>query len=406
MSHHRPILTAAFSKSYKSIDMQVFFQTFLTNLDPEQCPLPPSTIPEALETLREASIRHSQQTLQNLDVGDICSLHLQSILPSKVLIGDLTNLQYYNIFSVNLAAFQQDLHAANILPTTSVYEYWILRARGYSSADCAGFSTAESRDHAIRGIPLTAPSIPTDSHDALYYLLWTRRQFLVYMAKVDLHSTRYNHPYINLLVPLAGATWKEPLTAAESARLKAYAAVGFKKFAYQSEHHDFHPDSEFPKLPPMDIKEEITIYSIDRVHEDFDFFDSPNTINGPKEFFTVNIYQEIYLRIFFAHCINVTQLFPGADLQQARWILAARNPDPDMHVDVIEEAIALTYLSPYQINCGPTMYDLLNHLLHVARKFRVDPSGNPFAIETPLLSLSHVVRTPLQQYSTTPSIVI
>ena len=401
MSNQRPTLTAAFADSLTTLNLSLFFESFPDTSVPEKVSLPPSTLFEARETLRLSLIRHSKETLSNLTSGQICSLHLQRVLPSKELIQDLTEHQFLNIFSVNFAAFQQDLRASNILPDSKYYIYWTLRAKGYTMKDYETF-TPDQRVQASQGIPLAAPRIPSGSHDVLFYLLWTRRQFLVYMVEVDEHCNMYDNPNYDAFVP-SYATWKEPLISAEFSLLKTYADNGFKKFAYQMTHHSYR--TEFPKLPPMNITEEIDFYSIDRHHENFKFVDTnPHVCGGPKELFSVALYQEIYLRIYFLHCMNVLQLLRDApDLQKARWFLAARDPVSTVVPDVVEEAICLTYLHPFATTSSPKMFDLIVHLLQVIKLFKVDPSANPLQVQFPDLPSLHYFSTPHQKYTTTPS---
>ena len=157
--------------------------------------------------------------------------------------------------------------------------------------------TPDQRVQASQGIPLAAPRIPSGSHDVLFYLLWTRRQFLVYMVEVDQHCNMYDNSAYDAFVP-SYATWKEPLISAEFILLENYADNGFKKFANQMTRHSYR--TEFPRLPPMDITAEIDFYSIDRHHENVKFVDiNPHVSGGPKQLFPVALYQEIYLRLFF-----------------------------------------------------------------------------------------------------------
>ena len=150
---------------------------------PADFPLPPASLFEAAESLRTMSIAHSASTLGLLHKGDIMHLPFQELLQSIYLIRDLNNLLFFNYFAVHMAALQKDLVLARIQPGSFLSDIWLLRARGYSDTDLSTMSQS-TKAAAASGNPFMSPRFSVDSQDVLFYLLWTRRQFHVYLMRV------------------------------------------------------------------------------------------------------------------------------------------------------------------------------------------------------------------------------
>ena len=139
------------------------FQSFhLASDDPANLPLPPASLPEAADQLRKTSISHSASTLSLIHKGEIMHIPFQRVLPSIYLIRDLDNLLFFNYFAVHMAALQKDLLLARIQPGSSLSDFWLLRARGYTDIDLDTMSQS-TKAAAATDIPFMAPRFSVDS---------------------------------------------------------------------------------------------------------------------------------------------------------------------------------------------------------------------------------------------------
>ena len=172
-------------------DLDNYFPSFrIASDDPSDLPLPPACLPEAADLLRRTSISHSASTLSLLHKNEIMHLPFQRLLPSIYLIRDLDNILFFNYFAVHMAALQHDLTLARIPFGSSLSDFWILRARGYTTIDVDTMSPS-TKAAAVSGTPFMAPRLSAHSHDVLFYLLWTRRQFHVYLMRVHTWGCQY-----------------------------------------------------------------------------------------------------------------------------------------------------------------------------------------------------------------------
>ena len=205
------------------------FQSFhLASDDPADLPLPPASLPEAADQLRKTSISHSASTLSLLHKGEIMHLPFQRLLPSIYLIRDLDNLLFFNYFAVHMAALQKDLLLARIQPGSSLSDFWLLRARGYSDIDLDTMSPS-TKAAAVTGIPFMAPRFSVDSQDVLFYLLWTRRQFHVYLMRV--HTWGCTNTDVRHFFAPVHSSWVEPLTSADVSELRRRLVAGPTAYA-------------------------------------------------------------------------------------------------------------------------------------------------------------------------------
>ena len=84
------------SSSPDSFSLDDHFVSFRSHSgNPADISLPPSTIPEAEDSIRRTSISHSGSTTRLLHKGEIMHLHLQQILPSIYLIRDLQPVIFF-----------------------------------------------------------------------------------------------------------------------------------------------------------------------------------------------------------------------------------------------------------------------------------------------------------------------
>ena len=111
-----------------------------------------------------------------------------------------------------MAALQKDLLLAGIQPCSSLSDFWLLRARGYTDIDLDTMSPS-TKAAAVTGIPFMASRFSVDSQDVLFYLLWTRRQFHVYLMRV--HTWGCTNTDVRHFFAPVHSSWVEPLTSAD-----------------------------------------------------------------------------------------------------------------------------------------------------------------------------------------------
>ena len=85
------------SSSNDLFSLDDHFTSFHLESDhPADSPLPPASLSEAAELIRNTSIAHSASTLGLIHKGEIMHLPFQQLLPSIYLIRDLDNLLFLN----------------------------------------------------------------------------------------------------------------------------------------------------------------------------------------------------------------------------------------------------------------------------------------------------------------------
>ena len=269
-----------------------FLSFHLVSDDPSDLPLPPATLSEAEDSIRKTSISHSGSTHKLLHKGEIMYLHLQQILPSIYLIRDLQPVLFFNYFAVHMAAFQKDLVLARIQPGSPLSDFWLLRARGYTATDLESLSPS-TKAAAVSGNPFMSPRFPTDSQDVLFYLLWTRRQFHVYLMRV--HTWGCKHTRLRHFFAPIQSSWVEPLTPDEVSELRRRVVAGPLAYAdHWSAYATTTPD--FPPLPPFDLDQEISSYSIDSYASSCTpLLESPLFTDSS---IPIGLFEEIFLRFF------------------------------------------------------------------------------------------------------------
>ena len=270
-----------------------YFQSFhLASDDPSDLPLPPACLPEAADLIRRTSISHSASTLSLLHKNEIMYLPFQRLLPTIYLIRDLDNLLFFNYFAVHMAALQNDLALARIPFGSPLSDFWLLRARGYTDVDVDTMSQS-TKAAAVSGTPFMAPRLSAHSQDVLFYLLWTRRQFHVYLMRVHTWGCK-NTDVRHFFAPVS-SSWVEPLSSTEVSELRRRLVAGPRAYGETwSAYATTAPT--FPALPPLDITPEISSHSVDGcslscspLRESALFTDST---------LSVVLYEEIFLRVF------------------------------------------------------------------------------------------------------------
>ena len=226
---------------------------------PADLPLPSASLSEAAELIRKTSIAHSASTPGLIHKGEIMHLPFQQLLPCIYLIRDLDNLLFFNYFAVHMAAHPKDLLLARIQPGSFISYFWLLRTRGYSDTDLS-MMPQSTKAAAVSGNPFMSPRFSVDSQDVIFYLLWTRRQFHVFLMRV--HTWGCKHTGMRHFFAPVHSSWVEPLTPDEVSELRRRCVAGPRAYADTwSTYATTAPD--FPPLPPFDLDQEISSHSID-----------------------------------------------------------------------------------------------------------------------------------------------